>query len=73
MATINDIAKRTGISIGTISKVLTGAPEFSRISAPTVRKIRLAAKTLGYQAKWSNGPVRRQRHPTPTPKPKGAP
>lgn len=50
MATLKDIARVTGVSTGTVSKVLTDAPELSRIGEETASRIRAAAASLGYRA-----------------------
>jgi DNA-binding LacI/PurR family transcriptional regulator len=49
MVTIKDIAKATGVSVGTISKVISQSEEFGRISPATVRKIRRQAHEMGYR------------------------
>jgi LacI family transcriptional regulator len=48
-ATLADIAKATGTSISTVSRVLTGAAAAKRISPQTREKITVAAKQLGYR------------------------
>jgi DNA-binding LacI/PurR family transcriptional regulator len=49
MVTIKDIAKATGVSVGTISKVISQSEEFGRISPATVKKIRQRAREMGYR------------------------
>ncbi len=49
MVTIKDIAKATGVSVGTISKVISQSEEFGRISSATVKKIRQRAREMGYR------------------------
>lgn len=46
MATIADVAERAGVSVSTVSYVLSGK---RRISTETQRKVRRAARALGYQ------------------------
>lgn len=46
--TLKDIAKATQTSISTVSKVLTGHKELSRISPQTIAAIRTAAQNLRY-------------------------
>lgn len=48
-ATLSDIARETNTSISTVSRVLTSAPESSRISPATREKVIEAAKRLGYR------------------------
>ncbi|MEU0948672.1 LacI family DNA-binding transcriptional regulator [Streptomyces canus] len=46
MATLKDIAKETGLGLGTVSRALSGAP---RVSPATRRKVEEAAQRLGYR------------------------
>lgn len=48
-ATLADVAKATGTSISTVSRVLTGAAAAKRISPQTREKITATAKQLGYR------------------------
>jgi LacI family transcriptional regulator len=48
-ATLADIAKETGTSISTVSRVLAGGVGAGRISRETVQKIRAAAERIGYR------------------------
>jgi LacI family transcriptional regulator, galactose operon repressor len=48
-ATLADIARATGTSISTVSRVLTGAPAAKRISPETRDRIALAAQQIGYR------------------------
>ncbi|MFE2041453.1 LacI family DNA-binding transcriptional regulator [Streptomyces sp. NPDC059477] len=52
MPNLKDIAKETGLGLGTVSRALSGAP---RVSPATRRKVMEAAQRLGYQ---SNGLAR---------------
>jgi LacI family transcriptional regulator len=47
--TIKDVAYRSGVSIGAVSRVLQGRSSTIRISAATAERIRNAAKELGYE------------------------
>jgi LacI family transcriptional regulator len=49
MVTISDIAKATGVSAGTVSKVISQSEEFGRISPATVNKIRHMVREMGYR------------------------
>jgi D-fructose-responsive transcription factor len=48
MASLADIAKATGLSTATVSLVLSGKAEQYRIAQASVRKVRAAARRLGY-------------------------
>lgn len=48
-ATLADIAKATGTSISTVSRVLTAAPAAKRISAATRARVVAAAREMGYR------------------------
>lgn len=48
-ATLSDISKYTGVSITTVSRVLTGKSEQFRISAETEKKVLEAVKALKYK------------------------
>lgn len=48
-ATILDIARAAGVSKGTVSRVLSGAPSSVRISPATQDRVRQAATALDYQ------------------------
>lgn len=48
-ATLADIAKATGTSVSTVSRVLTAAPAARRISPPTQQRIIEAARQMGYR------------------------
>ncbi|MGH9837810.1 MAG: LacI family DNA-binding transcriptional regulator [Blastocatellia bacterium] len=48
MATINDVARKSGFSKATVSLVLNDAPLAKKISEGTKARIRKAAKELGY-------------------------
>lgn len=48
-ATLADIAKATGTSISTVSRVLTGAPAARRISQATRDRVEQTARQLGYR------------------------
>ena len=48
MTTINDIAKKTGFSICTVSQVLNGHPKARKMRRTTVETILAAAKELNY-------------------------
>lgn len=48
MATINDIVKKTGFSICTVSQVLNGHPKIRKMRSSTVKSILNAAKELEY-------------------------
>jgi LacI family transcriptional regulator len=52
VANLKDIAKETGLGLGTVSRALSGAP---RVSPETRRRVEEAAQRLGYQ---SNGLAR---------------
>jgi LacI family transcriptional regulator len=52
VANLKDIAKETGLGLGTVSRALSGAP---RVSPETRRRVEEAAERLGYQ---SNGLAR---------------
>ena len=47
--TLSTISKRTGVSISTISRILSGKAEKYRISSSTVSLIKAEAKRCGYQ------------------------
>jgi LacI family transcriptional regulator len=47
MATLKDVARDTGLGIGTVSRALSGHP---RVSPETRRRVEEAAKRLGYQS-----------------------
>jgi len=49
MATMNDIAKKAGVSQATVSRVLRGNP----VSQELVAKVRAAAEEVGYYKKWA--------------------
>ncbi len=48
-ATLSDIAKATGTSVSTVSRVLTGAAAARRISDQTRQKVAAAAREMGYR------------------------
>lgn len=50
MATVRDIAEKTGYSKATVSRVLSGDPTFNA-SEETIQKIQLCAKELNYEYK----------------------
>ena len=52
MATVRDIAEKTGYSKATVSRVLSGDPTFNA-SEETIQKIQLCAKELNYEYKGS--------------------
>jgi len=64
MVTIKDMAKATGVSVGTVSKVLTGSEELRRISPGTARKIRQAAHRMGYRPNVNARALVRQKSQT---------
>lgn len=49
MATLAEVADRAGVSTATASKVLSGSPELSRITAETKAVVSRAARDLRYQ------------------------
>jgi len=49
MVTLRDIAKATGVSVGTVSKVISRSSEIGRINPRTIRRIRQLASELGYR------------------------
>ncbi len=48
-ATLNDIAKKSGVSVSTISRVLNGKAEKFRIAEETVKLVLKTAKNLNYR------------------------
>jgi DNA-binding LacI/PurR family transcriptional regulator len=63
-ATIKDLAKAAGVSVGTISKVLSGSPKSSRISAVTAKRVIKCARELGYRPNVNARALARQRAQT---------
>ncbi len=49
MPTLKDIAKLSGVSVATVSKVMSRSSERDRISPGTIRRISKIARHLGYQ------------------------
>ncbi len=64
MVTIKDIAKATGVSVGTISKVMTGSDELRRISPSTINRIRKLAREMGYRPNVNARALVRQKSQT---------
>ncbi len=56
MVTLNDVAKRAGVSKTTVSRMLNKDPSLS-ITTATKERIWSAVKELGYQHKRTCGPV----------------
>lgn len=56
VVTMKDVARKAGVSVGTVSNVLNGKPN---VSSQLRRKVERAVKELGYQRKRKgDGPVR---------------
>jgi LacI family transcriptional regulator len=53
--TLRDVAVRTGLSVTTVSQVLSDAPG-RRIAEPTRQRVRAAAAELSYVPAQSTGP-----------------
>lgn len=52
MATLHDVAKRAGVSVSAVSRVLSNSPS-ARVSEPTRLRIHDAAQTLGYRPNYA--------------------
>lgn len=64
VSTIRDLAKAAGVSVGTISKVLSGSPKSGRISAVTAKRVLKCARELGYRPNVNARALVRQRAQT---------
>ena len=51
-ATLSDIAKQVGVSVGTVSVVLNGARSGTHVADQTRQTIRDAAREMGYRPNW---------------------
>lgn len=51
-ATISDVARRSGVSLATVSKALSLKPLSGEVSATTRARVQAAARELGYAADW---------------------
>ena len=50
--TINDVARKSGVSKTTVSVILNQSPASSRVSAETQDRVRKIAEQLGYRPNW---------------------
>ncbi|MDQ1664593.1 MAG: LacI family transcriptional regulator [Actinomycetota bacterium] len=58
MATLKDVARETGLGLGTVSRALTGHPN---VRPETRRRVETAARELGYQSNGLARALRRNR------------
>jgi DNA-binding LacI/PurR family transcriptional regulator len=49
---LQDVARRAGVSVSTASRVLSGGKGVERISEDCVRRVRAAARAIGYRANY---------------------
>ncbi len=66
MATMKDVAARAGVSVGTVSYVLSGKAEEMRIPKETEKRVRDAAAELNYRADVSAKRLKKQSEALPT-------
>lgn len=58
-ATLNDVARRAGVSVTTASYILNGRSTQMRISEETARRVQAAMQDLSYRPNWSARNLRR--------------